>query len=391
MPANLTAHAKGLWNKALQSKTADEKIAALQEFLSAVPKHKGNERLRAQVKRKIAVLKLEIAERGQRRAGKRGIGWSIQKEGAAQVVLIGQTNVGRSSLLAALTNANPAVAGHRFTTTRPAVGITNFEDLRFQLVEAPALVESASKGVGWGLQTLGLARNADGIMIVLDLSENAKGQLEMVLSELENGKISPKLPHSDISVTRSKGGSGIRVTVSGHLVDCSLVDVHKLAEEYGLRNAIIRISGEAKLDDVEDALLDSAAVYKPTVIVANKLDLPRAKQNLEILSQATAGLPLVPVSCVTRENLDEIGRTLFKALGIIRIYTKEPNESTHSTEPFVLPVGSVIAGLAKRIHSELYKNFRYARIWGPTAKYPAEKVGLDHILGDRDIVEIHLK
>lgn len=391
MPANLTAEAKGLWNKAIQARTAEEKIKTLQEFLSAVPKHKGNERLRAQVKRKIAVLRLEESEREKRKTSRGGVGWSTQKEGAAQVVLIGQTSVGKSSLLSALTNATPTIAASRFTTTRPVPGIMNFEDLQFQLVEAPALVEGASDGVGWGLQTLGLARNADGIMIVLDLSESPQDQLKMVLNELENARISPKQPISHIRISRAKGGEGVQVAVSGRLVDCDIEGVQSLVREYGLNNALVRISGEARQNDVEDALLESTSIYKPAVLVANKLDLPPARRNLEGLSQAVTDLPVIPVSCMTRENLHLIGGAVFKALAIIRVYTKEPNENTHSTEPFVLRTGSTVAELAERIHTELYENFRFARIWGSTAKYPGERVGLGHVLVDRDIVEIHAK
>lgn len=391
MPANLTAEAKGLWNKAIEARTAEEKIKTLQEFLSAVPKHKGNERLRAQVKRKIAVLRLEESEREKRKTSGGGVGWSARKEGAAQVVLIGQTSVGKSSLLSALTNATPTIAAGRFTTTRPIPGIMNFEDLQFQLVEAPALVEGASDGVGWGLQTLGLARNADGIMIVLDLSERPQDQLKMVLNELENARISLRQPISHIWIGRAKGGEGVQVAVSGRLVDCDIEGVQRLVREYGLNNALVRIGGEARLNDVEDALLESTSIYKPAVLLANKLDLPPARQNLEGLSQAVTDLPVIPVSCTTRENLHLIGGAVFKALAIIRVYTKEPNENTHSTEPFVLRAGSTVAELAKRIHTELHENFRFARIWGSTAKYPGERVGLGHVLVDREIVEIHAR
>jgi len=391
LPTNLTAEAKGLWNKAIQARTVEEKIKTLQEFLSAVPKHKGNERLRAQVKRKIAILRLEESEREKRKTSRGAFGWFIQKEGAAQIVLIGQTNAGKSSLLSALTNASPTIGESRFTTTRPVPGTMNFEDLQFQLVEAPALVEGAADGVAWGLQSLGLARNADSIMIVLDLSERPQDQLKMVLNELENARISLKQPRSHIRITRAKEGGGVQVAVSGRLVDCGIEGVQRLVRQYGLNNALVRIGGETRLNDVEDALLESTSIYKPTIVAANKLDLPGASRNLERLAQAVPDLPLIAVSCMTGENLHRIGYAVFKALAIIRVYTKEPNENAHSSEPFVLHTGSTVAELAKRIHTELYENFRFARIWGPTSKYPGERVGLGHLLGDRDIVEIHAK
>jgi len=337
------------------------------------------------------ILKLEAAEQKQRRAGRSGVDWFIQKEGAAQVVLIGQTGVGRSSLLSALTNASPSIAGHRFTTTRPVPGIMDFEDLQIQLVEAPALVEGAADGMTWGLQTLGLARNADGIIIVLDLSESPQSQLQMVLGELEGARISPRKPKSHIRVTRLKRSSGVHVMVSGHLLDCDTEDLHKLLKEYGISNVTIRIGGEAFLNDVEDALLESAAAYKPTLIVPNKLDMPGARENLEELRRVTTDLPLIPVSCTTRENLHQIGRAIFESLEIVRVYTKEPNDNMRSTEPFVIRAGSTIGELAKRIRTELHDNFRFARVWGSTAKYPGERVGLGHVLGDQDVVEIHAK
>jgi len=391
LPANLTAEAKGLWNKASQAKTVEEKIHALQEFLSAVPKHKGNERLRAQVKRKIAILKLEATERKQRRAGGRGEGWFIQKQGAAQIVLIGQTNVGRSSLLSRLTNAKPTIASRKFTTTRPVPGIMNFEDLQFQLVEAPALVRGAADGEGWGLQTLGLARNADGIIIVVDLSEDPVNQLDIVLAELEGARISARRSDSNIFITSPKEGGGIRVMVSGHLLDCNIGDVQTLLTEYVLSNAVIRIVGEARLNDIEDALLEATTVFKPTIVAANKLDISGARKNLEALSQKAANLPVIPVSCTTGENIHQIGDAVFGALSIIRVYTKEPNEDVRTTEPFVISRGSTVGELAKRIHTELHENFRFARVWGSTAKFPGEKVGLEYVLGDRDTVEIHTR
>jgi ribosome-interacting GTPase 1 len=391
LPANLSPQAKGLWNRAVQARTVEEKIKLLQEFLSVVPKHKGNERLRAQVRRKIATLKLEVAEQRKRRTSRGNGDWFIRREGAAQVVLIGQTNAGRSSLLSALTRANPTVASHEFTTTLPVPGIMKFEDLRIQLVEAPAIVKGAADGVGWGSQALGLARNADGLMIVLDLSKDPQKQLRTVLQELDNVKISPRRIESQVQVTRLKGGSGIRVTVSGRLVDCRIEDIHRLLNEYGVKSAMVWARGEARLDDVEDALLESTTTFKPTIVVANKLDLPGARENLEGLRLVAADLPVIPTSCVTGENIQRIGRAVFESLRIIRVYTKEPNENLRSAEPFVMPEGSTVGDLAKRIHTELHDGFRFARVWGSTAKYPGEKVGQGHVLADKDVVEVHAK
>jgi len=189
MPTNLPPNAKKKWAEVEATKNPREKLQLMQEFLSLVPKHKGTAKLCAQIKKQMATMRKEIEEKKRRKAGKGGPRFFIEKEGAAQIVLIGLTNVGKSSLLAAVTNSKVEVSPNPYTTREPVPGIMNYEDIQFQIVEAPALMEGSADGRAWGLQTLALARNADGLILMVDLSQDPAEQLSLTLSEMEKARI----------------------------------------------------------------------------------------------------------------------------------------------------------------------------------------------------------
>jgi hypothetical protein len=391
MPTNLPVLAKKKWNEASLARTPQEKLEKLQEFLSLIPKHKGTEKLRAQVKRQISTLRKELEEKRRRRAGRGGPRFFLEKEGAAQLIILGPTKVGRSSLLTSVTNANTEVSDYPFTTREPVPGMLQFEDLQFQLVEAPALVEGAANSGTGGLQTLGLARNADGIILMVDLSEDAAGQLAMILDELEKARILIQKPRARVDIERKHVGVGLRIIVFGKLLDCSLRDVESLFKSYRILDATVRIYGQATLDDVEDAVFEST-IYRPAIVVANKADLPETQDKLQLLEQFVEDrLPIVFVSCRTGTGLEKLGASIFKALDIIRVYTKEPNDKEASDNPFILKRGSTVAALAKQIHSDFIERFAFAKVWAKRLAFSPQKVGPSFALQDRDVVELHTK
>lgn len=389
MVTNLPAEAKAKWAEVVAARSPEEKIRLMREFLSLVPKHKGTSRLVASIKRRIAELERELERSRTRRRGG-GAGFAIPKEGAGQIVILGPTNVGRSSLLAAVTNAKPEISSIPFTTQRPIPGMLRYEDIQFQLVEAPAIVEGAAEGKMNGLQILSLARNADGLIIMVDLSTDPVSQFHMVRSELDEVGILIEKPEGEVEIVRRSHGAGIQIIGGGTLVGCAYEDVRNLLESYKITSAVLRISGKVTLDDIENAIF-SNIVYKPTIVVANKLDIEGAKDKLLLLEREVRRfkVPLIAVSCVSGEGLKSLGENIFRVLGIIRVYTKEPSSKDPSEKPLVVKSGTSVIEVARRLHSEIYKNFKYARIWGPSAKYPGERVGPAHILMDGDIIEIH--
>jgi hypothetical protein len=391
MPTNLPAEAKKKWNEVSLARRPQEKLQKLQEFLSLVPKHKGTARLCAQVKRQMATLRREIEESRRRRVGRGGPKFFVEKEGAAQIVILGPTKVGRSSLLASVTNAKVEVSDYPYTTREPVPGMLRYEDLQFQLVEAPALMKGSADGEAWGLQTLGLARNADGLILMVDLSQNPREQLSLILSELEKARILTQKPRARVEIERRHVGAGLRILVFGRLIDCTVRDVEALLKDYRVRDAIVKIHGEATLDDVEDAIFEST-IYRPAIIVANKADTAVASKNLNDLKAFIDNkYPLLAVSCKNGSGFKRLGAELFEALDIIRVYTKEPAEKKPSPRPFVLKRGTTVADLARLVHTDFYKRFSYARVWAERLRFSPQKVGVSFVLEDKDIVELHAK
>jgi len=391
MPANLPAEAKYKWSEVSAARTPQQKLQLLQEFLSLVPKHKGTERLRAQAKRQMATLRKEIAEKKQRRVGKGGPKFFIEKEGAAQIVVLGMTNVGKSSLLASTTNAKVEISSYSYTTRQPVPGIFKYEDLQFQIIEAPALMEGSAEGEGWGLQTLALARNADSLILMVDLSQHPAKQLSLTLSELERARILIQKPRARVNIERKHAGVGLRIIILGQLVNCTLKNIETLLKSYRIYDATVKIYGEATLDNIEDTIFENT-IYRPAIVVANKMDNSEAVDKLEELKKIVGEqIRVLPVSCKTHTGLESLGRELFESMSLIRVYTKEPSKKEPSKKPFILMRGATILDLAKQIHSDFYKQFSYSKVWSKRLPFSPQKVGLSFSLEDGDIVEIHTK
>ena len=393
MPTNLPPEALDKWEEVEAARGPREKMQKMQEFLACVPQHKGTMKLRGEIKRKIAIIRNDLEDKKRKGTGKSSGGPKlfIEKEGTAQIVLLGDTNVGKSCLMSVLTNANVTVSPTPYSTREPKPGIMSYKDVQFQIVEAPALMHGSADGRAWGLQTLGLARNADGLIVMVDLSRDPIAQLELVLGELEKTRVLVARPKGKVDIDRRHTGAALRIILVGKLLDTSMREVENLLRSYKINDAMVRISGEVALQDVEDAVFEST-IYKPTVIVGNKLDVKGAQANLRVLKKYLKDkLPVIAISCEQRVGLDELGGALFKSLGVIRIYTKEPGMKVDSDHPFALRRGATMNELAKNIHKEFVSNFLFAMVWAKRLPFSPKKVGLNFVLEDGDIVEIHTR
>ncbi len=386
MPANLTPEAQAKLAEYSQAKTVEEKIRALEEFLKVAPKHKGAENLLYWAKRRLAELREELEKQKQRKKGGRSP-FTIEKEGAAQIALLGIPNSGKSSLLARLTRAKVEISPRPLTTVIPVVGMLPYEDINFQLVELPGIMPN----VGWVHRSIGLAKNSDLIAIVVDMSLNPIKQLEYIFKELEDHGLTLRKPQGRVIVERS-GLIGIRILNFGH-ADFSIDELKELLKQYRIHGATVKIFGKVTLEDVEKAIL-GMNIYKPIVIILNKMDVNGAKEKAQMvekwLRERGYDMPVLKVSAKTGEGLKDIAPTIFKVLDIIRVYTKKPN-AERAERPLVLRRGATVEDVVRSIHSRMLEGFRYAKIWGPSAKYPGERVGLEHILEDGDVVEIHYR
>lgn len=356
MVTNLPAEAKAKWLKYMDAKTPEEKLQALQEFLSAVPKHKGTENLVYWAKRRMAELKEEIEKEKRKGGGKGGGGLQlfIEKTGAGQVVLVGEDQTLKKEVMSALTGISIE------PKDLPIPGVTYFEDVQIQIINTPPLIYNAKALIG---RTIGLIRNADALLLAI----NTEGELERLKKFLESSNIILGRPKGRVIIDRSRyGASGIRIVNLGKIINATEVDVKKYIESFGIKSATVKILGEVSLDDVEKSLFESTS-YKPYTIVS------RTKLSLNVF---------------TLNEVEKIKESLFKNLDVIRVYTKEPKEEA-SKEPMIVKRGTTVIEVARKLHSSLAEEFKYARVWGKSVKFPGQKVGEDHILEDGDIVEIH--
>jgi len=295
MPANLPPQYFEAEKNYRAAKTPAEKIAALEEMLAIMPKHKGTDHLRAELRSRIAKLTQQAAKK----SGAQRASMLIEKEGAAQVAVVGLPNAGKSQLVASVTNASPTVADYPFTTYTAIPGMMEFENIQIQLLDTPPLVPQAME---WWLPHL--LRRADALLIMVDLSDNPLAQMESLLEQLGKMRIG--------------------------------IGVDKVAEELILSR-------------------------KKALLVGNKLDLPGAQENYAVLEQKYGEhLPMLAISARNKIGLEELKLKVYQVLDIVRVYTKAPGQKPDFTEPIILERGSTLADAAEAVHKDFRAKLKYA-------------------------------
>ncbi len=324
MPANLTPEYDRAEDRYRDATDDDEKLNALRAMLSAIPKHKGTEKMQADIKRRISQLRKAAAKKGPSRGPDP---FHVPRTGAGQVVLIGYPNVGKSTLVSVTTNAPVKVAPYPYTTALPVPGMWFHEDVQIQLVDTPPMT---AEHVPAGLMST--IRLADLICIVLDASVDPLNQVQSMIKMLTNrGLTLRSVPRNELDRDDLSQYSAILVASKSDLIDPQ--DITTLRESYG-----------------------------------GKLEIH-------------------PVSATTGEGLEPLLKRMWELLAIIRVYTKQPGKPPDNEKPFTLPVGSTVEDLARDIHRELPEKMKYARIWGE-GRYDGQQVQRTETLHDKDTVEI---
>jgi ribosome-interacting GTPase 1 len=333
MTANLTPEYKAAESEFRKASGPEDRLRWLREMLRTIPKHKGTEHLRADIKTRVKELTEELAAPGTG-AAKTAPPTALHREGAGQVALVGSPNVGKSALHARLTGSHADVEPYPFTTQFPRPGMLVFEDIAFQLVDLPPVV--SHHPVPWLANTL---RPADACLLVVDLGEPAcVGQTAAVHELL----------------------AAMGVTLTG--------------------------SWEPAAGDETD---DPFAVRLPTLMVATKADhIDQVDDELDAFRDLTGyDYPAVVVSAVTGDGLDAIGAFLFEHLGVVRVYTKIPGRPPDRTRPFTVRRGQTVHDIAALVHKELAEGLRFARLWRDGID--GRQVGRDHTVEDGDVLELH--
>lgn len=388
MPVNVTPEYLKAEDAYKSAKNPKEKLIALELMLSTIPKHKGTEKMQLQIKRNLSKLKKEVEkEKELKKGGSGGTSFFVRKEGAAQVALAGLPNSGKSTILNKLTGRDVDIGHYAFTTVKPTPAMLQYKDIQIQLVDMPGLIEGVSLGKGMGGPLISAIRAVDVIVIIVDLSVDPLKDLELILRELEAKglRINKKVPNIEIQKLPT---GGIEIIGENFLVECNSQDVKKVLQEERVHNAIITIKEPVTLTDIFE-VLDSSLEYKKAIIVGTKGDLPGSKEGLQKLESNVTNFKIIPISAINNVNLDILPAEIFSILDIIRVYTRSPGGQIDN-EAMPMKINSTALDAAKKVHKNLYKNFKFARVWGESAKFDGQRVGPEHVLRDGDIIEIHI-
>jgi len=330
MAVNLTPQYLEAEAEYKRAQTAEERLECLKRMWALVPKHKASEKLQAELKTKLSAAREEV-EHERKHPKKAGVSHKIPRQGAGQVVLVGGPNGGKSRLLTRLTRATPEVAAYPFTTREPHAGMMEWEDARVQLIDTPPITADYLEGY-----LSSMVRSADACLLVVDLGDD-DGPLaaESVIERL----------------------AGVKTILSGQL-------------------------------PTENP--DPSIHHAKTMLVANKLDLPDAADRLEMVRELFG--PRFPIQALDAESghgLEDLRTAIYRLLNVIRVYSKKPGKPADMAAPFTCPAGSTLLQMAELVHRDFADKLKSARIWG-TGVYDGQTVTRDHVLHDKDIVELHV-
>ncbi|MCA9023975.1 MAG: 50S ribosome-binding GTPase [Planctomycetaceae bacterium] len=329
MPANLTPQYHKAEDAYRRAQTAEERVACLEEMLRLIPKHKGTDHLQADLKTRLKETRAEVQT--EKAASKGTRSFRIPRQGAGTVIVLGAPNAGKSRILNELTNADPEVANYPFTTREPLPGMMSWEDVKVQLIDTPPVTDSHLEPY-----ILGYVRSADLVVLCFDgSSDDAPEQTSDVLTQFEDRK------------TQLSTWSGFD----------------------------------------ED---DMSIVHVKTIIVVTRSDDPDAGERLTFFKEIRpdVDLPIVTVELDNPEAVESLRDQIYAAIDVVRAYTKKPGKPAEYVDPFTLPAGSTVEDLAIKVHRDLADSLKHARIWG-SATQDGQTVGREHIIVDRDMVELH--
>lgn len=360
--------------------TIEEQIKEIEAELARTQYNKKTQHHIGKLKAKMARLRHELEVR--RSKGPRTEGYAVKKSGHATVALVGFPSVGKSTLLNKITNATSEVAPYQFTTLTVIPGLMEHRGAKIQVLDMPGLIKDASKGKGRGREVLSVVRSADLILLMLDVFET---NLDVLVNELRAANIRLNERPPDIVISkRNRGGVTVNFTTKQSVLDEDLVKA--MVSEYGYINADVVIREDINEDQLIDYLAGNR-LYVPAIVTINKTDLV-TKDYIVQLEKRLEGWKVIPIAAEKEQGLDELKDAIFDALKFIRVYMKPQGKEADLVEPLVIKEGSDIGVICDSIHRDFRKNFRYAQVWGKSARFPGQIVGLDHKVADQDIVTI---
>lgn len=353
MPINATAEYYVADAKLQKATTPEEKIRALEEVIAHAPAHKGAENLRALLRLRLAKLRDQLAKNASQNKSQ----IVIEKEGVAQVFIVGVPNSGKSTFLNMMTNAQPLIADYAFTTAKPEVGVMIYKGANVQLIEIPPIIDGYSYK---NPELMNFVRNSH--MVIVLIKEDEEKEMALIRKEFERAQIILNKERPKLRIKKNSGG-GISF-ISPHLCSVKEDVLKSTLISHGVHNAIIEFYGKTTFDEFLEALND-ALVY---------IRMIKFKRD-EFGSDS---------------QVESIKKKIWDSLALINIFTKQPGRDKEK-RPLTLAGGSTIKDAALKIHKDFINKFDYARVWGKSVKYQGQIASIDHQLADGDAVEFHIK
>ena len=342
--------------------------------------HKHTEHHIGLLKAKLAKLRSE-QERAQSSKGG-GTGFELKRGGDCTVVLIGLPSVGKSTMLNHLTNAKSRVAAYAFTTLTVVPGLLEYRGARIQILDLPGIIAGAATGTGRGRRVLSVAKNADLIILILDVFQ--PDQVSTLVKELYEIGIRLNTSPPNVTINRTSQG-GLGITTACRLTHLTESTIRAILNIYKINHGSVIIREDITDDQLIDVIADNRR-YIQSVTVLNKIDLVNPKYVEEVKTRI--GGDIIPISADQNVNLEALKQAIYDNLQLIQVYLKPRNGEPDFQEPLIITSGSTISDVCEKIHKKFVGQAKYALVSGTSVKFSPQRVGMDHVVADRDIVTI---
>ncbi|AKB49682.1 GTP-binding protein RBG1/RBG2 [Methanosarcina barkeri str. Wiesmoor] len=355
-----------------------EQIQEIEDEIRKTQYNKATSHHIGRLKAKIARLRDEIEKKASARGG--GEGYSVRKSGDGTVTLVGFPSVGKSTLLNKITGANSAVGAYEFTTLTVVPGVLEHKGATIQFLDVPGLVKGASSGRGRGREVISVIRNSDMVIFLLDVFQPK--HYDVLMDELYQAGIRIDQEPPDVVIKKKeRGGIEINSTVD---LDLDEETIKAVLDEYKIHNASVLIRDNITVDQLIDVVLDNRS-YVRSLIAVNKVDLAYP----QLIEECRKLYPnAIFISAHEGINIETLKDSIYDRLGFIRVYLKPQGQSADMEEPLIVMSGTNIGQICDRLHRDFRRKFRYAQVWGDSAKHPGQRVGIDHRMQDEDILTI---
>ncbi|KAF4632128.1 hypothetical protein G7Y89_g5999 [Cudoniella acicularis] len=326
--------------KGIVEKYLDKCGRQIEDEMRRTQKNKATEYHLGLLKGKLARYRAQLLEPGPGAGGGGGAGFDVSKSGDARIALVGFPSVGKSTFLSKITKTKSEVAAYSFTTLTAIPGVLEYGGAEIQILDLPGIIEGLPR-----------ERVEDGRNIYL----------------------------------KPKTAGGMKITFQTPPKNIDQKMVYNILRDYKILNCEVLVRDEnVTVDDFIDVIMKDHRKYIKCLYVYNKID----SVSLDFLDQLARESNTVVMSCELDLGIQDVVERCWQELRLIRIYTKRKGVDPDFGEALIVRNKSTIEDVCDQIHRSLKDTFKYALVWGASARHVPQRVGLGHVVQDEDVVSI---